>query len=251
MDLHTTNNAVVLPGKRIATLSDACDIVLGAGVKLMQNSDTAHIIATTAGFLHVTNAANDAGVERTFFSVESANTNHSPQVGDLVIGIIQRESGGFYFVDINYSLSLAVLDVTSFDGATRYNRPKLKRGDFVFAHVLNCNRGNEPEISCCATDGLTRRDWVTGESEFGLLSNGHVIKVPSFIARIFLTKRTQLLEKIAEYVSFDIAIGINGRIWLTADNVQVTLAIAYILEGCAIKGPKAMEVEVAKVFVKD
>ena len=251
MDLQIENNAIVLPGETIASLTEACDIVLGLGVKVMHQDDVARIISTAAGFLRVTEAPEALSADRLLVSVESANTNHSPQIGDLVVGVIQRETGGFYFVDINYSLSLAVLDVTAFDGATRYNRPKLQRGDIVYAHIIHCNRGNEPEISCCATEGLTRRDWVTGQGEFGQLKNGHVVNVPAFIARMLLSKQIRILETMSKFASFDVAIGTNGRLWLTADSPKITLAIAYILEGCATKGPLAMEEEVARVFVKD
>ncbi|KNH06401.1 exosome complex component RRP4 [Perkinsela sp. CCAP 1560/4] len=250
MEFIASENSLVLPGECIATSANACDITLGSGVTFSQSGSKVEISPTIAGVV-VTNSTHSQGKTRVKIGIEGRNAYLAPMVGDLVIGHVMKESSGFYFVDINCPVSPAVLDVTSFDGATRYNRPRLQRGSTIFAHVIHSGRGNEPEISCCATSGTARRDWVTGEGDFGQLNGGLVINVPPFLARMLLEKRISIIDRIASYASFDLAIGLNGRIWIKASSAQVSSGIAYILEGCALHGPAHMEQEVPRVFSKD
>ncbi len=79
----------------------------------------------------------------------------------------------------------------AFDGATKRNKPTLLVGALVFARVVSADRDLEPELTCQVSatasgpDGghFAKKDWVTGQSVYGELKGGTVVKATMLHAR--------------------------------------------------------------------
>ncbi len=84
----------------------------------------------------------------------------------------------------------AVLPVLAFDGATKRNKPTLAVGALVFARVVAADRDLEPELTCqvassgdASTGHFAKKDWVTGQSVYGELKGGSVVKATMLYCR--------------------------------------------------------------------
>uniref|UniRef100_A0A0K0DA50 Ribosomal RNA-processing protein 40 n=1 Tax=Angiostrongylus cantonensis TaxID=6313 RepID=A0A0K0DA50_ANGCA len=152
--------------------------------------------------------------------------------GDRVIGIVVGSVGDFYKLDIgtaehatvffllfDFSLNSFVILISfilrsvqfhisflAFEGATKRNRPDLKIGDIVYAQVSDEFSHTDVELTCI--DALFRARGL------GALSGGFLFKVSCNLARRLLSTQSQLLNLLGKHFKFEIAIGLNGRIWL-------------------------------------
>jgi exosome complex component RRP40 len=70
---------------------------------------------------------------------------YTPHSGDRVLGTVTTKSGDFYRVDIG-SPDLAQLNFTSFEGATKRNRPNVKVGDLLYGQIILTSKNLEPEV---------------------------------------------------------------------------------------------------------
>lgn len=92
-----------------------------------------------------------------------------PQPPEPIIGIIIARHAEGYRVDIGSSQA-ASLDALAFEGATKRNKPNLKVGTIVYAHLLATPPFSEPEISC--VDLSTQKAAGFGALEGGMLVRG-------------------------------------------------------------------------------
>lgn len=76
--------------------------------------------------------------------------------------MVEDKGGDFYKVNI-FSGAPALLDRLAFDGATKRNKPELRRGDVLYARVTLADRDLDTELSCMAASG-PKKDWSSGES---------------------------------------------------------------------------------------
>ncbi|KAL0481564.1 exosome complex protein RPR40 [Acrasis kona] len=150
-------------------------------------------------------------------------------VGDMVVGTIKETVGESFRVDIGTAHS-ALLDVTGFDGASRRNRPDLFPGDLIYARVTVANKDLEPEITCLSSQGTARRDWITGQSVFGPLKHGFVINCSLGMSRRLLDPNCELFKQIGDKCSFEAAVGMNGRVWITSEDSRDIVLISNALE---------------------
>jgi exosome complex RNA-binding protein Rrp4 len=134
---------------------------------------------------------------------------------DMVIGVIKAR-GEYYRVDIG-AHQLAQLHCLSFDGATKRNRPNLKVGDMLYCRVVNADRHLEaPELSCMSAKG-PKKDWVYAqESIFGQLRGGYAFECSPVLCRRLLDPHCPLLRHLGELFAFEIAVGMNGKVWVSA-----------------------------------
>jgi len=96
-------------------------------------------------------------------SGESASEVTGTRGGDNVVGIIEDKGGDYYVVNI-FSGTHCILSRLAFEGATKRNKPELKRGDVVYARIISTStESGEIEISCQST-GALKKDWSTGET---------------------------------------------------------------------------------------
>ena len=119
------------------------------------------------------------------------------------------QAGEHFFVDIR-APARATLSALSFEGATKRNRPTLKEGDLVYARVIVAHRDLDPEISCVDAGGRALG--------FGQLKGGTMMSVKTGLARRLLSRPPlPALVALGETLAFEMAVGLNGRVWINAD----------------------------------
>ena len=120
-------------------------------------------------------------------------------------------------VDIGSS-QLASLSIYSFEGGTKKNRPNLVTGSLVYARMSVANKDVEPEIVCVSAAGKAEG--------FGPLNDGYLLKCSIGLSRQCLATDSVVLNEIGKYLPFEIAVGLNGRIWINSTNSIHTVVIA-------------------------
>eukprot|EP01065_Artemidia_motanka_P000408 TRINITY_DN10185_c0_g1_i1.p1 TRINITY_DN10185_c0_g1~~TRINITY_DN10185_c0_g1_i1.p1 ORF type:complete len:300 (+),score=102.88 TRINITY_DN10185_c0_g1_i1:63-902(+) len=193
----------VMPGDVVLKITPAEKVTIGRGLR--QERD--QIFATRPGqYLQY-------GSKHFIVSDEKA---YVPRVEDVVVAVVRR-GGSFaagYFMDLGYGAA-AKLDSVAFDGASKRNRPDLKPGTAVYCRVVTAQPDIDVELSCCSLLP-NRKDWMTGESLFGELKGGTVVRLrPSFCRRL-LTPGDNILELIGDRAAFECTVGVNGMLWLRA-----------------------------------
>jgi exosome complex component RRP40 len=142
----------VLPGDNVT--SDVTglrkDIKLGDG--LHQIGDA--VFCTVAGILRYR-------APMTYW-VEGDKRMYIPRAGDQVVGIIEEKLGEFYRVNI-FSNSSAMLNKLAFEGATKRNKPELKKGDVVYLRVSVADKDLDTEVTCITSSG-SKKEWSSGET---------------------------------------------------------------------------------------
>ena len=61
------------------------------------------------------------------------------------------------------------------------------------------------------------KDWTSGESVYGVLSEGLVSHVSTSYCKQLLRPDCVLLNCLGRHLAFEIAIGLNGVVWVKAD----------------------------------
>lgn len=192
---------------------------LGPG--LYHNPLTQDIEATNAGIEVVTETRKG----QTAY-IEYNSRRYTPAVGDFVIGVITGQFSDSYKVSLSSFSSSVTLSYMAFPNASKKNKPTLKIGDLVYARVCAAEKELEAEIECL--DSTTGKD-----AGFGLLEGGMIADVSLGLARQMLFDQNFPLMKIlSSFTQFEIAIGVNGKVWLKCDKVRSTLACYRSLLDC-------------------
>lgn len=135
-----------------------------------------------------------------------------------MIGIVTKKSGDIYKVDIGAN-EQATLSYLAFEGATKKNRPDLQIGDLVYAKLLVASRDMEPELVCVDSQGK--------ENDLGVLSSdGMMFTCSLSLVRKLLNSDCPLFWMLGKSQTYEVAAGMNGRIWIKARTVQETIAVA-------------------------
>ncbi|CUM67857.1 uncharacterized protein PRCAT00005566001 [Priceomyces carsonii] len=195
---------LVLPGDPLPIESKNITTNIGPGVT--KDPKTQRIIPSSAGLLHI--KSNKSKASQVVY-IESRETRYIPKTNDFVVGVITAVFGDFYRVSLQDYSPPVQLSMTAFPNATKKNRPNLKVGQVVYARVSEAVPEIEAEIECI--------DPTTGkEGGFGLLDeSGYLFSVRLNFARELLFNQNSIyLEKLAAKCKFEIAIGINGKIWI-------------------------------------
>eukprot|EP01127_Copromyxa_protea_P017046 TRINITY_DN5162_c0_g1_i1.p1 TRINITY_DN5162_c0_g1~~TRINITY_DN5162_c0_g1_i1.p1 ORF type:complete len:234 (+),score=23.52 TRINITY_DN5162_c0_g1_i1:15-716(+) len=201
--LTTKVNHVVTPGETVGEV-DKGGIRLGQGLIQYQNT----VVATKAGVLR---SKNDS------FFVENNQKRYVPSVDDLVLGIITSRLTESWKVDIGCH-EHATLSMYSFEGATKKNRADLPVGSLVYCRVKVASRDMEPELSCMS---------VKGKKEgFGPLEGGYMVKCDTCLARDCLAEDSTVLNALGASIPYEVAVGVNGRIWVKATTIENTILVA-------------------------
>lgn len=145
-------SVAVLPGDNVVDLVTGLRRNIKLGVGLHQVGDA--VISTIAGSLRY-----KAPIT---YWVESDKRIYIPKVGDQVIGIIEEKMGEFYKVNI-FSNSSALLNKLAFEGATKRNKPELKKGDALYLRVSIAHKDLDVEVTCISSSG-SKKEWSTGET---------------------------------------------------------------------------------------
>lgn len=144
---------------------------------------------------------------------------YHPVPGDIVIGIVERKYGEDWQVDIGYSHS-AILPQLAFDGATKKNCPKFKRGDLVAGYIEEVPEAGEALLSCVPR---------TKTETFGPLSGGTLLRLrPSDIERV---RNGGFANHVAEKkIPLRVAFGLNGRAFFDTGCSPITVQLVESLK---------------------
>ncbi|KAF7389250.1 hypothetical protein HZH66_010387 [Vespula vulgaris] len=138
------------------------------------------------------------------YYVNSYQKRYVPTRGENVIGIIIQKVGDLYKVDIGAKES-AALSYLAFEGATKKNRPDVQVGDIVFAKLVVAIKDMEPELVCVDSQGKQKK--------LGILSSD----------------------------AYEVAIGMNGKVWVKTTSVHKTIAIANAILAAEFTSPEKMQ----------
>lgn len=200
---------VVMPGdilKDIATVNKKHVVILGPGLR--READT--VFSYKAGVLKKLDPA--------VYYVDSYQKRYVPNHGENVVGIVTQRGGDIFKVDIGGS-EQASLSYLAFEGATKKNRPDIQVGDLVFAKLLVASKDMEPELVCVDSHGK--------EKKLGALSSDGMLFTCSLsLIRKILNPNLPLFNTLAHSHAFEVAAGMNGRVWVKARTIQETIAVA-------------------------
>lgn len=200
---------VVMPGdtvKDVATINKKETIILGPGLR--READT--VYAFKAGILKKG--------ESTIYYVDNYQKRYVPNRGENVIGLVIQKGGDIYKVDIGASKQ-ASLSYLAFEGATKNNRPDIQVGDIIFAKLLVASKDMEPELVCLDSQGKEKKLGVLGP-------DGMLFTCSLSLVRKILDRKSPLFKTLAQNQAFEVAVGMNGKIWVKARNIQETIAVA-------------------------
>ncbi|RAL47017.1 hypothetical protein DM860_017058 [Cuscuta australis] len=198
----------VVPGDVILDLSAMANQTIKLGSGLRQDLET--VSAVKAGILKYQKPNK--------YWVESSHKRYVPCAGDSVIGIVVDQKADNFFVDVKGPM-LAYLPVIAFEGGTRRNIPKFEEGSLVYARVVKANTGMNPELSCVDASGKA--------AGFGSLKEGYMFESSTGLSRMLLSSPTcPVLEALGKKLSFEIATGLNGRVWVDASSLATTVLVA-------------------------
>lgn len=199
-------NQTVAPGDVLLDLTSVAAVRLGGGLR----QDNDYVLATKAGRLKHTKPNK--------YWVEGSQKRYIPSAEDVVIGLVVDRRSENFTVDIG-APSFATLGVFSFEGASRRNVPNLQAGSALYMRVLKAHRDMTPELSCVDATGKA--------SGFGQLKNGFVFECSTGLARALLSRPTcPVLDALGKRLSFEIAVGLNGRVWVNAPSVSTIILVS-------------------------
>ncbi|XP_031746041.1 putative exosome complex component rrp40 isoform X2 [Cucumis sativus] len=123
-----------------------------------------------------------------------------------------------FLVDIK-GPSLAFLPVLAFEGGTRRNIPKFEMGALLYVRVVKVNPGMNPELACTDASGKA--------AGFGLLKDGYMFECSTGLSRMLLSSPScPVLESLGKKLSFETAVGLNGRVWVNADSPSTIIVVS-------------------------
>ncbi|KAH9720185.1 Ribosomal RNA-processing protein 40 [Citrus sinensis] len=92
-------------------------------------------------------------------------------------------------------------------------------GSLLYVRVVKANPGMNPELSCTDASGKA--------AEFGLLKDGYMFETSSGLSRMLLSSPTcPVLEELGKQLSFEIAVGLNGRVWVNAESPSTVVLVS-------------------------
>lgn len=156
--------------------------------------------------------------------VEHASNRYVPCVRDVVVGVVREKAGDFFSVDIGAALP-ATIHFLQFEGATRRNRPDLREGSVIYARVVAAHRGVDPELSCIAESGKA--------DGLGALKGGRTVVVAASLLPRLLSPASVVLAPLGGHIPYEIAVGLNRRVWIRTAEPRHAVVIANLLKNAA------------------
>ncbi|KAL8144323.1 hypothetical protein V2J09_017355 [Rumex salicifolius] len=198
----------VIPGDIVLDLSTMTDQTIKLGGGLRQDCDA--IVVTKSGKLRYSKPNK--------YWVESSQKRYVPSVEDHILGIVVDSKADNFLVDIK-GPTLAFLPVLAFEGVIRRNIPRFEVGTLLYTRVVKANAGMNPELSCMDANGKA--------AEFGPLKDGFMFETSTGLARLLLSTPTcPVLDALGKKLSFETAIGLNGRVWVNAPSPSTVILVS-------------------------
>lgn len=213
---------VAVAGDDVTTVVTMYGKKLKIGFGLSQRKEK--VIATYCGMLRFQ--------KPNTFWVEHRHHKYIPMKEDTVIGVVANNFSEEYAMDI-HSYSQATLPHVAFDGATKRSRPSLGIGSAVYCRVISTDVDLEPGLSCKAPASVARKDWSSGEAVFGELKGGYLFSVSLALATSLLQDDCLVLKCLASFFAFEIAVGMNGKVWVNAEQPNNIILITNAIKRSA------------------
>ena len=140
------DNVYILPCTEILNGNEtSSSIKLGNGIVYKDDK----IMSVTAGKLVHSSSSSTCS-----YKINNNKKYYTPRTGDQVIGIIEDKGTDYYKVNIFSGVnSYALLGRLAFEGATKRNKPELKKGDVIYARVLMAHKDLDTELTCLSNTG--------------------------------------------------------------------------------------------------
>ncbi|ETO09264.1 hypothetical protein RFI_28124 [Reticulomyxa filosa] len=156
-----------------------------------------------------------------------------PRTHDRVIGVITKNKGMHYMVNIN-APKPGILGKLEFEGATKSNKPNLKVGDIVYAQITDSDKYINPQLTCKSPQFHTSKSWVTNECLFMQLTDGLLIDETDGLSlqwcRILNKSESFYLTFLGKFgVPFEVTVGDNARIWINSKNTLFLIVLKNVL----------------------
>ncbi|KAH1097643.1 hypothetical protein J1N35_014564 [Gossypium stocksii] len=201
-------DSTVVPGDVVLDLSSMTNQTIKLGGGLRQDCDA--ISAMKAGTLRFSKPNK--------YWIESSQKRYVPCVEDTILGIVVDSKADNFLIDIK-GPAMGFLPVLAFEGGTRRNIPKFEVGTLLYLRVVKANFGMNPELSCTDASGKA--------AEFGPLKDGYMFETSTGLSRKLLSSPTcPVLEALGKKLSFEIAVGLNGRVWVNAASPDTIVVVA-------------------------
>ncbi|MBA0738490.1 hypothetical protein Gogos_011836 [Gossypium gossypioides] len=201
-------DSTVVPGDVVLDLSSMTNQTIKLGGGLRQDCDA--ISAMKAGTLRFSKPNK--------YWIESSQKRYVPCVEDTILGIVVDSKADNFLIDIK-GPAMGFLPVLAFEGGTRRNIPKFEVGTLLYLRVVKANFGMNPELSCTDASGKA--------AEFGPLKDGYMFETSTGLSRKLLSSPTcPVLEALGKRLSFEIAVGLNGRVWVNAASPDTIVVVA-------------------------
>ncbi|KAL3642368.1 hypothetical protein CASFOL_013183 [Castilleja foliolosa] len=172
--------------------------------------------------------------------VESSHKRYVPCAGDNILGIVVDARADNFIVDIK-GPTLAFLPVLAFEGGTRRNIPKFEIGTLLYVRVVKANTGMNPELSCMDASGKA--------AEYGPLKDGFMFESSTGLSRTLLSSPTcPVLETLGKKIAFEIAVGLNGRVWVNATSPSIIVLVANTIMKTESLSPVQQKIKVESLL---
>lgn len=220
----------ILPGTSLGNENE--DTSFGPGTH--QEVD-GNAYCTKAGYLI---EKNRRGTELVF--AETNSKRYIPANRDLVIGTVIGKAGEHFRVLLQDKSVPVRLGQFAFENANKKNRPNLANGTAVYGRIVLADPDIEAEMECV--------DGTTGKAEgFGELKEGYIVSVGLGYARALLSGGAKVLEQIGDKITYDVAIGMNGKVWVKSTDDLATLKVAQCIQKAETISSKELEELVASL----
>merc|ERR1719433_1920194 len=177
--------------------------------------------------------------------VESDDKRYIPSKDDDVIGVVISKFGMTYRIELG-GPRYAHLDFLAFEGATKRNRPQLAIGALVYCRVQLADRDLYPIVTCKSEK--YKKEWMSGEAFYTELKGGYTFKVPLSWAARLREKDSFVLNLLAKHTMYEIAVGVNGRVWINAPSETKTVLITNSIINARTLEEPAIRIMIEKLF---
>eukprot|EP00123_Amoebidium_parasiticum_P009822 comp19728_c0_seq1/m.23514 comp19728_c0_seq1/g.23514 ORF comp19728_c0_seq1/g.23514 comp19728_c0_seq1/m.23514 type:complete len:241 (-) comp19728_c0_seq1:720-1442(-) len=171
--------------------------------------------------------------------VDSNYKRYVPVKDERVVGIVTDRLGENYKVDIG-TAQMATLDSLAFEGVTKRNRPNLQPGALVYARVSVADPHMEPQLVCV--------DSNLKASGMGELVGGYLVHCSLGLVRQLLASKCAVLTALGKEIPFEVAVGVNGRVWIRAKALEHTVVVANAIRNSEFMTDTQTQVMVRKLI---
>lgn len=207
------------------------------GTGLRYDTATKQVYATCSGRL-------ERHRNKAVYFVKQNLKRYRPALEDRVVGIVEGRAGpdgaggDLYKINIG-AAHPALLSNLQIEGATKRNKPSFQPGQLLYARVSALNHGLlDPFLSCINgphDEGVPRKDWMTNEGCYGELRGGTCCRISTGLARELLHPANTVLTELATAkLAFEVAIGVNGFLWIHSPLPEYTILIQNAVQNSAV-----------------